>query len=259
VTRVTLSVSTATGNKPIGAEDVAGAGTELRETVQIGGAGAAELSDVKNAAPASSAYGQIVRAMLYDAAGNPIQQQQATYHAIVRLAARPYALSFTTTANTRKQYATIHHAATAIKLVKIRRILVALESVSVAGLYVFDAIKITSAPATGNPAITPIPALPSDPAAECTVLGLPTTAATEGGLPANFTEYNQGITGAAPVANPPLPVQWFELFSEDEQNPVGEQRAMTIRAGVLEGWAVTLDPSAAGVVKAFVKFVFTEQ
>jgi hypothetical protein len=287
VARSTLSVSTAAGARPVGAEDVGAAGTEYRETIQLGGAAAAELADVKNAAPAAAAYGVITRALLYDASGNPlltkttapaaadsglvtrsmlydasgapIQQQQNTYHATVRLAARPYALSFTTVANTRKQFATIHHAATATKLVKLRRVLVALESVSVAGIYVFELVRITSAPATGNPAITPIPVLPSAAAAEVTVLALPTTAATEAGSPVNLVEYNQGITGAAPVVNPPQPVTWVELFSEDEQNPVGEQQSPQIRAGTLEGWSVTLDPSAAGVVKAFVKFVFTEQ
>jgi hypothetical protein len=259
VTRVTSKVVDIVGGRPVGFEDVGGAGTELRQTTQIGGLAAAELMDVKNAAPASTAYGAVTRSMLYDAAGNPLQQQQNTYHALVRLAARPYALSFTTVANTRKQFATIHHAATATKLVKLRRVLVALESVSVAGIYMFDLIRITSAPATGNPAITPVAASPAAPAAEVTVLGLPTTAGTEAGSPVNTLEYNQGITGTAPVVNPPQPVAWFELFSEDEQNPVGEQQSMLIRAGTLEGWAVTLDPSAAGVVKAFVKFVFTEQ
>jgi hypothetical protein len=70
--RSTLSVTTAAGAKPVGAEDVGGTQTEYRETTQIGGAGAAELADVKNAAPAAAAYGVVTRPLLYDANGNPL-------------------------------------------------------------------------------------------------------------------------------------------------------------------------------------------
>lgn len=256
--RATIRVSDIVGGVAVGAENVAGAGTEYRQTMQLGGLAAAELADVKNAAPAAAAYGLVSRAMLYDAAGNALQQQQPTYHALGRLAARPYALSYAATLNSRKQILAIAHTAASTKLVKIRRVLIALESVSVAGLYVFDLVRITSAPATGNPAITPTPALQGDPAAEVTVLALPTTAGTEGTV-VNSVEFNQGITGAAPTVNPPNALNWYELFSEDEQNPVGEQRGLSLRAGVLEGYAIVCDASAAGTVKCLARFVFTEQ
>lgn len=245
--------------RPIPAEDFSGVGTgPWAPGNQIIGAADVEVARVKNGAPASTDYGLITRAMLFDDAGNPVSSVQPTYHAVVRLAARPYALSATTVANTRKQYATLHHAATATKILRLRRVLIALESVSVAGFYLFDLHRITTAPATGNPAITPTAAHASDAAAEATCLALPTTAGTEGGLIAS-REWNLGVTGTASVVNPPPPVEWYELWSEDEQSPMGEQKPLTVPAGTLGGWGVTLDPSAAGVVKAFVKFVFTEK
>lgn len=245
--------------REVPAEDFSGTGAgPFVPGSQLLGAAAAEVARVKNAAPASTDYGLVTRAMLFDDQGNPLSSRATTYHAVCRLAARPYALSATMVANTRKQYATLHHTAAAAKLLRLRRVLIAFESVSIAGLYLFDLVRITAAPATGNPAITPTPAVTTDAAAEATVLCLPTTAGTEGALIAT-REWNLGVTGTASVLNPPPPVEWYELFSEDEQSPMGEQWPPTVPAGTLGGWAVTMDPSAAGVVKAFIKFVFTER
>ena len=83
---------------------------------------AAAIASVQNTDPTDSVYGVVVRA---------IQRYKPTYVATFRLAARPYALSKAFTANTRVQFATIHHAATATKTVKIRRVEVAIESSSV--------------------------------------------------------------------------------------------------------------------------------
>lgn len=71
MSRTSILVSN-TGTKPVGAEDVGGAGTELRETIQLGGLAAAELADVKNAAPTTALYGLVTRPLLYGADGNPL-------------------------------------------------------------------------------------------------------------------------------------------------------------------------------------------
>lgn len=186
--------------------------------------------------------------------GNP----KVTYRAVYRLAARPYAMSKVFSANTRVQFATIHHTAGSTKTVKIRRVLVAVESSSVAAITAFDLARITTAPATGNPAITPSPVNPGDAAAEATCLALPTTAGTEGALHSTL-EYNLGITGAASTVNPPPPLTWYELYSEDEQNPMGEQKSLTLRPATLEGFAVIGDCNAASTVKAQVIIIFTEE
>lgn len=182
-----------------------------------------------------------------------------TYRALYRLAARPYALSSAFAAAGRKQFATIHHAAAATKLVKLRHVWVAVESSSVAALDVFDLVRITTAPATGNPAITPAVTDGAAAAAEATCLALPTTAGTEAGIVA-FVEWNLGVTAAGTVVNPPPPVQWVDLVSlVPGFDPDDEGTLPQIRAGVLEGWAATLDCSAIATEKAYVIIEFTEE
>jgi hypothetical protein len=183
--------------------------------------------------------------------------QRATYRAMYRLAARPYAISKAFTAGSRFQFATLHHAATSTKKVRVRRVTVAVESSTVAGLVVCDLMKITSAPATGNPAITPAVLDGGDAAAEATALALPTTAGTESAAVIASKEWNLGATATGSVINPPPPLQYIDLFSEADLDP--EEKAITLRAGVLEGIAVTFDCSAATTLKAFVIIRFTEE
>lgn len=182
-----------------------------------------------------------------------------TYTAVYRLAARPYALSNAFGAAGRKQYATIHHAATAVKTVKLKRVEIALESSSAAGLVVADLVRITTAPATGNPAITPSPTNPANAAAESTCLALPTTAATEGALH-SMIEWNMGITGSGSTVNPPPGLNWYTLWPQTQgASEADENQFPTIRPGILEGFAITLDASAALTAKGFVVIEFTEE
>jgi len=205
---------------------------------------------VLNTDPASTVYGLATRS---------IQRQVPTYTAVYRLATRPYAISKVFTAGSRFQFATIHHAATAVKLVKLRRVEVALESASVAGIVMADLVRITAAPATGNPAITPSPANPGDGAAETTCFTLPTTAGTEGALH-SMLEWNLGITGAASVINPPPALNWLTLWPQTQgASEAFEDKFPTIRAGILEGFAVTLDVNSASTVKGYVVIEFTEE
>lgn len=182
-----------------------------------------------------------------------------TYTAIYRLAARPYALSNAFGAAGRKQYATIHHTALSTKTVLIRRVEVALESASAAAIAMADLVRITTAPATGNPAITPSPMNPGNPAAEATCLALPTTAGTEGAIH-SMLEWNLGITAAGSTVNPPPPLTWLTLWPQTQGAPeAGEDQYPTMRAGTLEGFAVTVDASAAATVKGYVVIEFTEE
>ncbi len=184
----------------------------------------------------------------------------STYEALYRLAARPYALSTVQAGAGRVQLATIHHPVTAIRRVKLRQVLAAIESSSAAGISVLDLIRITAAPATGNPVITPNPVDPGDGAAEATCLALPTTQATEAGPPVGFNEWNLGITGAASTVNPPPGLTWVDLIAPGVASQEdGAERFPTIRPGVLEGFAVTADVSAALTLKGYVIIRFTEE
>jgi hypothetical protein len=181
----------------------------------------------------------------------------ATYTAVFRLTSRAYALSQATGAAGRFQFATIYHAVTAKKNVRLRQVQVALESTSGAAIILADLVHLdgTVAPATGNPAIVPVPVDQRDPACEVTCLALPTTAGTVESAPLATVEWNLGTTGAAPTVNPPLPVAWQTLY----QAPLDEQKPLLIRAVTAEGYAVTFDANASVTVKALVAITFTEE
>jgi hypothetical protein len=182
-----------------------------------------------------------------------------TYQAVYRLAARPYAISNAFGAAGRKQFATIYHPATALKTVRLCRVTVSIESSSAAAIIVADLIRLTAttAPATGHPAITPDPTSAGLAAAEATCLVLPTTAGSEAAQPFACQEWNLGITGTAPLTNPPPPVQEVVLYDTSQGGP-NEVSPLIIRANLAEGWAVTIDCSAASTVKGFVRITFTE-
>lgn len=183
-----------------------------------------------------------------------------TYVAVYRLAteAAMSALSFTFVANTDKQWATIYHAAAATKTVKIRRVEFFIGATA-AGVLNFELYRLTAAtaPATGNPAITPISTNTSNgAAAEATCLALPTTA---GSKTATQTFFSQEINLGANTAQttnftiPPICLWPAPGLTEEEMQP------LELRAGVAEGVAVTLRNSAAVVIKGTVRIVFTEQ
>lgn len=162
------------------------------------------------------------------------------------------------TAGARKQYATIHHAATATRTVRLRRVAVSLHAVGTAASQIaVDLIRITSAPATGNPAVTPQLADSSDATVEATCLALPTTTGTEAAAPYTYVQYIVGITGTQSTVSPPPIVPWIEMLNAPATDE--EEKLPTIRAGVLEGWAVTIESSAASTISAAVLIEFTEE
>jgi hypothetical protein len=181
---------------------------------------------------------------------------RATYHALYRLAARPYALSNVFAAAGRKQYATIFHASSPVKTVRLIKVLVSLKAASAAAIVVAELIRITAAPATGNPAIVPVLSQQGDANAEATCLALPTTAGTEAGLPYAQIEWNLGVTGAASVVNPPPAENWYTLW---EWDGLGDYKCPIMRASSTEGYAVTIDCNAAATITGNVLIVFTEE
>lgn len=185
------------------------------------------------------------------------RQRVLSYGAVFRLAetTTSLALSFTHVANTTKQYATIHHAATALKLAKIRKVTFWLYSTSAVLDGVLELRRITAAPATGAPAITPAAHDPGNAAAEATCLALPGTAGTEAAVnsPVASIGLNLGITTAN--VNQTGPIR-FDLFDADKYT---DMQALNIRPLTLEGWAIDLRTVGITTVKATIEVQFTEE
>jgi len=187
------------------------------------------------------------------------QRTLDTYKVIGRVAAVTVrgSLSFAQVANTDKQWLTLHHAATAIKTAKIRYVAVQLIDVSVASILDFDVRKVTTAPATGNPAITPSPMNSANPATECSALALPTTAGTAAATPSHgMMEFDSGIL-APPTVLPGLNPGLIELYDAS----VGDEneQSLELRAGVLEGIAIIIRAVAATTINAIPIIRYTEE
>jgi hypothetical protein len=183
----------------------------------------------------------------------------ATYRAVFRSATRPYALGNAFAAAGRKQYATIFHATTATRTVRLIDVLVELQTISATAIMVAELVRLTAAttPATGNPAITPGRMDTSSAAAEATTLALPTTAGTESDVLGSNYWIITGPTVAV-AASSANSTQWVSLM-----NPVGvparEDAELTMRPGVAEGFAVTIDVDRATNPAFQVMMVFTEE
>lgn len=177
-----------------------------------------------------------------------------TYVATFKSTTRPYSLATTIGANARVQYATIFHTAGSTKTLKLRRVEIVLRDCSGTAMVFADVVRITSAPVSGNPVITPSQNISNGTAAEATCLALPITAGTEtvafGGV-----EIELGNTGGAPTTNPPPVPSVITLYADSAH----ESEPLTMRAGVAEGFAVVLDSNAAVTIFAIIRMVFTEE
>lgn len=190
------------------------------------------------------------------------KRQLVTYTALYRLidsTAGTLSLTFTFTANTNKQLATIYHTGASTKTVKIRKISLFLATTA-AGIFDFEvrALSATTAPATGNPAITPRTHNPADGAAEATCLALPTTAGSLVG--ANTGTVSQGVSlnvGAGGAqTTPALATAEFVLY---EYKDGQEAAPLIMRAGSAEGFAVNGRCTAAVAQRFTIAITFTEE
>lgn len=182
------------------------------------------------------------------------QPKYATYRAVYRLASRPYALSTVQGGAGRVQLATIHHAATSQFKLQLRAVYAAIESSSAAAIVMLDLAHLTTAPATGNPTITPRAVDAREPAdADTICLALPTSQATEDYVLSTI-EYNLGITGAASTANPPPPLTYVNLLDPSNTGYIIDPlvQVPAIRPLTLEGFAVTADVNGATTLKGYV-------
>lgn len=99
----------------------------------------------------------------------------ATFRGAYRNAANPYDLSIALTAVTSVQVASIYRGATATKMLKIKKCVFHLTSVSNAGSIIIDLVRITTEP-TGGTVITLDKADPADSASESVARALPAVA-----------------------------------------------------------------------------------
>lgn len=209
--------------------------------------------------------------LVCDTAGNPIgtpgnplaveASRPPTYTALYRLAARPYPLSFTTTAGGRKQYATVYHGATATKVLRLKRARVAVRSIGGAAIVGAELVRLTAAtaPATGNPVITPQPHLMADGAAESACLALPTTGGAEaaGSAYASVQYETAAATGAITSTAPPtMTTPWQEIYVE---NLPETDDSLVVPSATAGGFAVVIDSNAAVAITALVMLEFTEE
>ena len=166
------------------------------------------------------------------------------------------------TANTNKQVATIYHAVSATKRVQIKYVAVTLHSIgSVAGTIEFEIVTLsaTTAPATGNPAITPGKHDQADGAAEATCLALPTTAGSvvnaDQPVGDNYLA-SIGITGAASTVSPPPNAMKAVLW---DSRADGDGKDLIMRAATAEGYAVNVRSNTASTVFLTATMIFTEE
>ena len=226
-------------------------------------AGHASPSDVSPALV--SAIGDRVRTWA-DRAGAIIirPRRLISYTAVYRLAeaAARLELAFTQVANTNKQWATLHHAATATTEARLQKCVVQINGWSVASQGVLELRQITTAPATGNPAITPANHRRGGAASECIALALPTTQATEAAVNSPLAQINidYGIMGATPTADPlSLQTLGLGLVLYDASVENDEVTPPVLPVGTLDGWAVMLRTVGIPAVRMTVVMRFTEE
>jgi hypothetical protein len=185
----------------------------------------------------------------------------ATYGAGYRIAvaASGIQLAFTFAANTDKQLATIYHTAGSTKTVRIRYASVSLLS-GAAGAYMFEirSLSATTAPATGNPAITPGKYDFADGAAEAACLALPTTAGSDVNVNQPVSPQLWWNSGVAAASTNPSGMDGQELVLHNSRDGA-DRKPLTMPAGTACGFAIVGRCNAA-VALSFSCFVeFTEE
>lgn len=222
-------------------------------------------------ASATSGDGSVVATHLANAKEHAVQMMAEpsghlmgtldTYVAIFKLATdvAASALSSAQGANADKMWASLFHTAASTKTVRVRKIdfFLSAPAASVASIDL-RRLTATTAPATGNPAITPVAVNTSSAAAEAAALSLPTTAGSfTAGVSLFSQELNLGANTALTTTYPILPIAlWPPTGMGQMTEDLGD---LALRAGIAEGIAVTLRTVAAVTIKGIVRMVFTEE
>lgn len=245
----------------VGAGDVDHDVINTLKVVQVGG----NASPVDVPPAAVSANGDRARIWVDKFGAQIVRRRKIreSYTAVFRLAevgARLDGAGFLQVANTNKQWATLYHTAAATKEVRLQYCVVWVESWAVASQAIIELRELTgaTAPATGNPAITPKPRRVGGTAAEAACLYLPTTQGSETSpnSPLKGFFVDEGIMGAVSTVNP-LPQQGFTLYNSALEDD--EMLPPTLPVGTAGGWAVMLRTVAGTTVRLVCEMGFTEE
>lgn len=196
----------------------------------------------------------------YEAGGSA--SPKTTYVATYRLAVTNAvsSLAWNAAANADKQLATIHHTAAATKKVVIKAVEVEIADIATATILNFELRRLNGAtpPATGNPAITPLPVNPASGPAEAVCLALPTTAGSESNAnsPLAAKEFEVGVLAGQAAAGSTVPPTVY-LWSSDAMSDIDDP---STPAGSAGGYAVTgRVVTASNPVRLIVRIIFTEE
>lgn len=215
---------------------------------------------------AVSANGDRVRAWM-DRYGSLVvrtRKIRESYTAVFRLAEAAARLdqTFTHTANTNKQWATLHHTGAATKEVRLMSCVVWVTNMTtVAPQGIIELRQISAAPATGNPAITPTPHRRGAAAAEAVALYLPTTAGTEANVnsPLGHHVFDDAVSVATAAFAHPQGYGRGGIVLYDSVYDDDEMMQPVLPVGTLDGWAVVSRLTGATVMRATVVMKFTEE
>jgi len=234
------------------------------KNIQIAG----NASPVDVPPTAVSANGDRVRAWM-DRSGALIVRRRKlreSYTAVFRLgeAAARLDQTFTHTANTNKQWATLHHTAGATKEVRLLSCIVwvtAATTVAPQGIIELRQLTAATAPATGNPAITPTPHRRGGTAAEAVALYLPTTAGTEANVnsPLGMHIFDDAVSVATAAFQHPQNYTRGGITLYDASLEDDEMMPPVLPVATLDGWAVVARFVGATVARITVVMKFTEE
>jgi hypothetical protein len=148
-------------------------------------------------------------------------------------------------ANTQRNVLSLHHAASAVRTVRVRRISIGfVNATATAAAVFFQVFRGTAAPTGGAAAsvVTPNAAIA---AAEVSATTNPTiTTATL------LTHIHYGTIAASGVAASQLVYDWQEG---------GETVPIVLRAGVLESLVIAVTASAAITITPYIQIILTEE
>ncbi len=205
-----------------------------------------------------SALGPQARASSLSVVGaTPPASYCASYR--IAVAASDLALAFTFVANTDKHLATIYHTSGSSKTVKIRRISIAMAT-SVAGVFGFEVRRLdgVTAPATGNPAITPGKYNSSSGAAEAECLALPGTQGSVANVDTQTVTKHVPVTISTSAGNSNWATSLIDTVLYEFQEGKGME-PLTLRAGVAEGFAIVGRAVATPALRFTITIDFTEE
>ncbi len=219
------------------------AGGEHRQVVVLGGDGdpvcsVVDPAAIPNALNAPPTFGPALNV-------NTNALSKATY---IGTAGTPSVATGTLSANARKDVLSLHHAGTAARTVRIRRIFIGgFQTTALVGTVYAALFRGTAAPTAGT-AIAAAPTHPATPAAEVVVTSLPSISA---GTPVH--------TGAVGALNSATAQTGFPSAVFYEWRPGSVQSPLVLLAGTLDAIVLAIYSSVAHALTLQVSVIFTEE